>query len=283
MTSPSSDTDMAIETTVQGTGGVLFLRGWLPSGAPRAVVAICPGFNAHSGYYAWVGAQCAGAGIAAYAVDLRGRGKSAGVRFYVESFDAYVADLATLVDHVKAAHPEVPVFVLGHSAGGVTACLYALDHTIAGLICEAFAFEVPAPDFALAVIKGISHVAPHAKSITLKNADFSRDPDVVAAMNDDPLIEGEAQPFATMAAIVRADERLKRSIPDIDTPVLILHGTADKAARPSGSQHFFERAGSVDKTLRLYEGRYHDPLNDLGKEEVIADILGWIAARIPGG
>lgn len=269
------------EETIHGDAGALFVRAWRPAVAPKAVVAICHGFNSHSGYYGWVGEQCAAAGYAAYAVDLRGRGKSGGVRFYVESFDEYVADLAALIEHAKAREPNTPVFVLGHSAGGVTACLYALDHGagLAGLICEDFAFEVPAPDFALAALKGISHVAPHARSLTLKNADFSRDPNVVEAMNNDPLIAGEAQPFATAAAIVRADERLKRSFGAIKTPVLIIHGTDDKAAKVSGSRHFHEQAGSPDKTLKLYEGRFHDPLNDFGKEEVMSDILQWLEAR----
>ncbi len=272
------------ETTIRGTGGDLFVRSWRPSTPPRAVLVLCHGFNSHSGYFTWAGEQFAANSLAAYAVDLRGRGQSAGERFYVETFDDYVADLAALVAHAKAAEPDVPVVVLGHSAGGVTACLYTLDHgsEIAGLICEDFAFEVPAPDFALAVLKGLSHVAPHASSLSLKNEDFSRDPDVVAAMNTDPLIKGEAQPFATMAAIVRADERLKSSFGAITLPVLIIHGTADKAARMSGSRHFYEQAGSVDKTLKLYEGRFHDPLNDLGKEEVMGDILGWLGQRIAG-
>jgi alpha-beta hydrolase superfamily lysophospholipase len=131
------------------------------------------------------------------------------------------------------------------------------------------------------VLKGISHLAPHAHALSLKNEDFSRDPQVVHAMNVDPLIGHEAQPFATMAAIVRADERLKASFPSITLPVLIIHGTADRAAKPSGSRHFYERAGSKDKTLKLYEGRYHDPLNDLGKEEVLNDIVAWIETHLP--
>lgn len=270
------------EETIHGRNGGLFVRGWWPEASPRAVVAICHGFNSHSGYYAWVGKQLAADRVATCAIDLRGRGKSSGARYYVDSFDDYVADLATLVDYAKAAVPDVPLFVLGHSAGGVTACLYALEHSseLAGLICEDFAYAVPAPGFALAILKGLSHLAPRARSITLKNEDFSRDPEVVAAMNADPLIQGESQPLATMAAIVRADERLKRSFAAITAPVLIIHGTADKAAKPSGSAHFYEHAGSADKTLKLYEGRFHDPLNDIGKEEVMADILQWINARI---
>ena len=273
----------ATQATIQGGAGDLFVRAWRPAAAPRAIVAICHGFNAHSGMYAWAGDQLARNGMAAYALDLRGRGKSDGERFYVERFEDYVDDLGRLIEYAKSREPGLPVILLGHSAGGVTACLYALEHQdkLAGLVCEDFAFETPAPDFALAVLKGVSHLAPHAGALALKNEDFSRDPKVVEAMNNDPLIAHETQPFATMAAIVRADDRLKTSFGQITLPVLIIHGSADKAAKPSGSQHFYERAGSRDKTLKLYEGRYHDPLNDLGKDEVMADILAWIETRLP--
>ncbi len=275
------ETLQTTEETLAGAAGKLFVRTWQPPARPRAILAICPGFNSQSGYYGWVGEQSAAAGYATSALDLRGRGKSEGERFYVEKFDDYVADLRTLVQLLKARHPGLPLFLLGHSAGGVVCSLYALDHAddIAGYICEDFAFELPAPDFALAVLKGLSHVAPHAHALTLDNTQFSRDPAVVAAMTSDPLIKGESQPFATAAAIVRADERLKQSFADIKSPVLIIHGTADKAAKPSGSQHFYERAGSTDKTLKLYDGRYHDPLNDLGKQEVLSDVLSWLNRR----
>ena len=85
-------------------------------------------------------------------------------------------------------------------------------------------------------------------------------------MNADPLIANEVQPTQTVAEMVRADERLKREFPRITLPLLILHGTADKATKPSGSQLFYDKAGSTDKTLKLYEGHFHDLLNDVGKE-----------------
>src|SRR5262252_2455527 len=240
----------------------IFFRSWRRSGKPRAVVAICHGLNAHSGEYLWVGDQLQAAGLAAYALDLRGRGKSDGERFYVDDLADYVSDVAMLIELAKKREPGVPVYLLGHSAGGVVSCVYTLDNQdkIAGLICEDFAFQVPAPDFALAVVKGISHLAPHAHVLKLHNEDFSRDPRVVKAKNDDALIAHEVQPTATVAALVRADERLKREFPLIKLPVFILHGTADKVTKPSGSQMFYDNAGSADKTLKLYEGYYHDPL-----------------------
>jgi len=261
----------------------LFVRSWRPEGTPRAVVALVPGFNSHSGYYAWPAEQLEASGLAAYAVDLRGRGRSDGERFYVQKFADYVTDVATLVALARSREPGLPLYLLGHSAGGVVACVYTLDHPgeIAGLICESFAHEIPAPDFALAVFKGLSHVAPHAHILHLKNELFSRDPNVVQAMNDDPLIAHETQPTQTLAEMVRADERLKREFPQITLPVLILHGTAVKATNPSGSQRFYDNAGSRDKTLKLYEGHFHDLLNDVDKVVVMSDILGWIDARIP--
>jgi acylglycerol lipase len=261
----------------------LLVRSWRPEGTPRALVAIVPGFNSHGGYYAWPAQQFAASGLAVYAVDLRGRGQSDGERFYVQKFADYVADVETLVTLAKSREPGLPLYLFGHSAGGVISCIYTLEHPgeLAGLICESFAHEIPAPDFALAVFKGLSHVAPHAHILHLKNELFSRDPSVVAAMNADPLIAHETQPTQTLAEMVRADERLKREFPQITLPVLILHGTADKATNPSGSRHFYENAGSRDKTLKLYEGHFHDLLNDVGKEMVMSDILGWIDARTP--
>jgi alpha-beta hydrolase superfamily lysophospholipase len=78
-----------------------------------------------------------------------------------------------------------------------------------------------------------------------------------------------------------ATHSLEKEFPLITLPVLILHGTADKVTKPGGSQMFYDRAGSPDKTLQLYEGHAHDLLNDVGKEQVIADIRTWLEARIP--
>ena len=185
---------------------------------------------------------------------------------------------------IKSREPGLPVFLLGHSAGGVVSCCYTLDHQseLKGLICEDFAFQVPAPDFALAVLKGLSHVAPHAHVVKLNNQHFSRDPKAVQPMNDDPLIKNETQPTSTMAAMVRADERLKKEFPLIKLPVLILHGTEDKVTKPSGSQFFYDTAGSADKTIKLYEGHYHDLLTDVDRERVMTDIKTWIDTRLKG-
>ena len=267
----------------EGAGGLsIFFRSLRPQERPRAVVIIVPGFNAHSGYYSWVAEQLIATGLSVYAVDLRGRGNSDGERFYVDNLEDYVTDVEAVVSVARSRESNSPFFLLGHSAGGVVSCLYALDHQaeLAGLICESFAHELPAPDFALAVFKGFGYLAPHAHILHLPNERFSRDPKVVEAMNEDPLIAHETQPTRTMAALVRADERLKKEFPLITLPVLILHGTHDENTKPSGSQHFYDMVGSLDKTLKLYDGSFHDLLNDLDKRVVMQYIKDWIDARL---
>lgn len=271
------------EETFASTGQVeIFFRSWLPGGTPRAVVVICHGVNSHGGQYLWTAERLVEQGYAVYALDLRGRGKSAGERFYVDDIADYVADVSGTIGIAKERHPGLKLFLLGHSAGGVTSATYVLDHQaeIDGFICESFAFQVPAPGFALAAIKGLSHIAPRLGVLKLKNEDFSRDPAWVAQLNADPLIKDEVQPAATVAALVRADERLREEFPSITLPLLIMHGTADKATVCQGSEFFHATAGSADKTLKLYKDHYHDLLADLGKEGAMADITAWLEARL---
>jgi acylglycerol lipase len=274
------------ESTFKNEEGLnIFTRSWHPEGKARGLVAIVPGFNAHSGYYTWVADRFVENGLAVYALDLQGRGRSDGERFFVKKFDDYVSDVKSFIELAKLKNRGLPVFLLGHSAGGVVSCLYTIDHQdeLAGLVCESFAYQVPAPDFALAVFKGLEHIAPHARVLRLKNENFSRDPKAVEAMNNDPLIAHETQPTQTLAEMVRADEKLKNGFQLISLPVLILHGTSDKAAKASGSQFFYDNVGSDDKTLKLYDGGYHDLLNDIIRDEVMAGILRWVDDRIPAG
>lgn len=268
---------------VGGAGLNIFVRSWLPATPARAVVVICHGVKSHSGYYFWVAEQLVADGYAVYALDLHGRGKSDGERFYLEKFQDYLDDVHATMQLARTRQPGLPVFLLGHSAGGVISSVYTLEYQaeLQGFICESFAFQVYAPDFALAVLKGLSHIAPHAHVLDLKTQDFSRDPAVVQAMLDDPLIAGEVQPTLTVAELVRADERLKEEFPLMTLPVLIMHGTADKVTKPGGSQLFFDTVGSMDKTLKLYTDHAHDLLNDFGREQVMTDIRQWIGARLP--
>jgi alpha-beta hydrolase superfamily lysophospholipase len=274
--------DILQEQWLDGKGGLrIFTRHW-PASSPKASLVICHGVNSHGGQYVRAAEGFAARGFAVTALDLRGRGKSEGERFYVESVDDYVSDLSQTIEQARARHPDLPLFLLGHSAGGVTAASYVLDFQdrIDGFICESFAFRVFAPDIALAALKGASHIAPHLHVLKLKMQDFSRDPDWVTQLLADPLTKDEVQPVQTVAALTRAGERLEREFGRITLPVLILHGTSDKVTRPDGSETFFDNAGSADKQLILYDDYVHDLLNDRGRERVMEDIVGWVRARL---
>jgi acylglycerol lipase len=275
---------MTNERTFEGVEGLrIASRSWRPEGAVRGIVILIHGFNSHSGYMAWPGEQFATNGLAAYALDLRGRGKSEGERFYVERFSDFLGDVDKLVEIARTENPGLPVYVLGHSAGGVIASSYVFEHQseIAGLICESFALDVGLPHLVQLALEGASYLVPHLPVYSLKNEIFSRDPAVVAEMNNDPLIANEKQPAETASEMLKAAARLKDNMQEFNVPVFIIHGTNDKATRPEGSQYFYDNVGSEDKTLKLYEGHYHDLLNDIDREIVMADILAWVNERIP--
>ncbi len=272
------------ESSFEGVGGLkIATRSWPVEGSPRAVMILIHGFNAHSGYMVWPGEQLSARGFACYALDLRGRGKSEGERFYVEEFSDYLGDVNTLVEIARSENPGLPVFVLGHSAGGVIATSYVFEHQdkIAGLVCESFAFDVGLPHLVQLALQGVGYLAPHLHVFSLNNADFSRDPAHVERMNTDPLIAKESQPAETASEMLKAAERLKENMPNFNVPVFIIHGTEDKATRPEGSQYFYDHAGSSDKTLKLYEGHFHDLLADVDRDIVMGDIAAWLDERVP--
>jgi acylglycerol lipase len=272
------------EGTFEGVGGIkIATRSWQPEGTVRGIMILVHGFNSHSGYMVWPAEQFAANGFAAYALDHRGRGKSEGDRFFVEKFSDWLEDVDKLVGIARSENPGVPVYMLGHSVGGVIASSYVFEHQseIAGLICESFAFDVGLPHLVQLAFEGVGALAPHLPLYSLKNEIFSRDPKVVEQMNNDPLIANERQPAETAAEVLKAAARLGENMPNIKVPVFIIHGTDDKATRYQGSQYFFDNVGSTDKTLKLYEGGYHDLLNDIDKETVMADILAWVNARVP--
>ncbi|NUO52272.1 MAG: alpha/beta hydrolase [Polyangiaceae bacterium] len=272
------------ETTLRSTDKTeIFARFWEAKAKPRAVVLLVHGFKAHSGLYDWAGTELAERGFTTYGLDLRGHGRSAGERLWTDRFGDYVHDVHALATFARQRSPGLPVFLLGHSAGAVISCAYALEHQkdLAGFVSVSLAHQVPAPDFALQVLKRLSLIAPRAHVLRLPNEAFSRDAAFVDRMKADPLIERAGYPTHTVAEMVRADDCLENGdFGKITLPVFILHGTSDRVTKPHGSQRFREMCNSKDKTLRLYEHHFHDLLNDVGKERVVSDIAQWLSARV---
>lgn len=263
-------------------GQGVFYRNWTTRNEPNGIVLIIHGLNSHSGYYEKFAAQLTENGYDVFAMDLRGRGMSEGERYYIADYHDIVGDIDLLVDIVRSAYPTLAIFLLGHSAGGVFASVYTIGNQgkLNGLISESFAFQLHAPGFALAIIKFLGNTIPHTRLIRLKNEDFSRDQDIVDIMNNDPMMENEKQPARTMLQLLLAAAYLKTEMAHLKLPLLILHGTADNVTKSTGSQYFMDHVSSADKQLKLYEGYYHDLLNDKYNAIIKKDIIRWLNERV---
>ena len=193
---------------------------------PRGAIVINHGFNSHSGQDAWAARQYVSKAFAVYAADLRGRSKPDGQRFLVGKVGEYLGDVDLAVKLAKTREPGLPIFMLSHSAGGVVACTYVLEHPseLTDLICESFAYRVPARDFALSALSSIGSWAPKLGALKLKYKDITRDQAAFATLNADPLIANETQPAATLRELWQADKKLQASFPNITLPAPILNG-----------------------------------------------------------
>jgi acylglycerol lipase len=265
-------------TFINQKGQHIFYQNYVPVDKPKGIVIIIHGLNSHSGYYHHFARHLQENAFEVYAMDLAGRGRSEGERYYIADYQDILADIDQLITIAISACPSKPIFLFGHSAGGVFASAYAVknQYKLQGLISESFAFQLPVPAFALAAIQFLARILPYTQLVKLNNKDFSRDESIVSKMDTDPLLKNERQPNKTMQQLFIAAEYLKKEMPAIKLPLLILHGTADRATDFAGSEYFMEHASSIDKQLKLYEGHYHDLLNDKYNGIIIRDILNWL-------
>jgi alpha-beta hydrolase superfamily lysophospholipase len=263
----------------------LFERRWQPTGEPRAEVLLVHGFVEHGGRHAPTAEALARRRYGVSVMDLRGHGKSDGARCFVRSFDEYVSDLEWHFDRVVRRAEGKPVFVLGHSLGGLIAVLWCIRRQPMprGLILSGPALQVRQQLFPwLRHLAGLgSMLFPRLRLVRMGGRNISRDPAIIAQFRDDPLVFHGRFPVRTGAEILRAGGLARADFEQLRVPLLILHGTADRVAAVEASQALFERAEATDKTLRLYPELYHEVLNEPEKEQVLADLIQWIDRRIP--
>ena len=267
-----------------GFGGIeLYEQSWRPTARPKAAVILVHGLKDHSDRYAATAVKLVAQGYAVHAFDLRGHGRSAGPRVYVNSFSDYVADLAIFADRVRAREPGRPLFLFGHSMGGAIATLYAIGKKpdLRGLVLSGAALKpgqsVSGP--LIATTKVLAVIWPELPVLDLDLALFSRDPAVVAESKKDPLVFQDSAPAKTASELLGGIGRIQDSMGEVSASLLILHGGADKITDPEGSRQLKERARSSDKTLIIYDGLYHDLLHEPEKDKVFGDLVSWLDAR----
>jgi acylglycerol lipase len=272
------------EDSFAGAGGRrIFWQCWLPDSAPRAVVLVAHGAGEHSSRYAHVADRLVSEGHAVYALDHRGHGRSEGPRAQIERMDSVVADLDSLVVLTRGEHDAVPIFLLGHSMGGAISVSYTMRHQdrLRGLILSGplAALDAASPPVRL-IATVLSALTPGLGLMQVDASLVSRDPEVVRAYTEDPLVHHGKLPVRTIAELAKAIDGFPDGVGAITIPSLILYGTADQLCPPAGSQMLEQRIGASDKTLRSYEGLYHEILNEPEQVQVLDDICAWIDARI---
>ncbi|GIV58509.1 MAG: lysophospholipase [Rhodothermaceae bacterium] len=260
----------------------LFSRTWMPETEPRGHLVLVHGYAEHSGRYEALASDLTEAGYAVHTYDQRGFGRSEGRRAYVRSFDLYLDDLDRFLTLVRRDVPEAPLFLMGHSMGGTVVALYALErspqrHRIRGVILSSPALASDLAPMLQRVSALIGRLLPCLPTIRLDLSALSRDPAVEAAVRSDPLFYRGRLRARTGAEIVRAMRRIQEGAPRFTLPLLLFHGTADRLSAPQGSRRFYARIASEDKVLVLFEGFYHETLNEPQRLYVLATLLEWLA------
>jgi alpha-beta hydrolase superfamily lysophospholipase len=266
-------------------GQQLFERHWLPEGQPRAHLVIVHGYAEHSGRYEHVAAYMTARGFAVHALDLRGHGQSGGERVLVRSFEEFLDDVDAFLDRVRAQSGARPIFLLGHSMGGTIVALATATRRpdVRGVLLSGALLWAGGgwwQSLMLRVMSLLGRLFPRLRLRELAAETVSRDPAVVAKYDSDPLNYRGKIPAGTAGAMAGAVRGIERNKASIASPLLIMHGTADALTDPEGSRRLHERAGSADKSLKLYEGLFHEILNEPEQRQVMDDIAAWMDARL---
>jgi alpha-beta hydrolase superfamily lysophospholipase len=272
------------EGTFTGAGGVmLYYQRWLPDGMPRAAVAVVHGFGEHSGRYTNVVNQLTPAGYAVYAMDLRGHGRSPGQRGYINAWAEYRDDVGAFLRLVSQEQPMLPLFLMGHSLGGVIALEYAEHHPegLRGVVASGPLLGQPGVSpILLALAQILSRIWPRFSLTTGVDASaLSRDLAVAVAYRADPLVHdrGTARLGTELSA---AQARTLAGASAFKPPLLIIHGGADRLSPPEASRIFFERAPGPDKERHEIPGGYHEPHNDTSRAQALDILRRWLDRHV---
>lgn len=261
----------------------IYYQCWLPEMEPKAVLLIVHGLAEHSGRYMNVVNHFVPLGYTVYGIDHIGHGKSDGSRVYVRRFEDFTDTLKTFFDMISDWQPEKPIFLVGHSMGGLISAVYLLDHQdeLSGAVLSGPSVKVPDNISSATILAGklFSILMPKLGLLALEAEGVSRDPAVVQAYLNDPLVYTGKTTARLAAELLKAMKRVAVDASRITLPILIVQGGADRLVDPDGAQMLHDTVGSVDKTLKIYDGLYHEVFNEPEHLKVLGDVEAWLESR----
>ncbi len=302
----SAHSPKSCEGTFSGSNQLnLFYRSWYPnasaavdngtaspsstrSSSVKGVLAIVHGLGEHSGRYCSIVKALTAAGYAVFAYDNQGHGRSEGQRGHIERWQDYRDNTQSFLQLVRQHEPDAPLFLMGHSLGGLIVLDYVLrtadlpafqSLNIYGMVVSAPPIQPTsgtASPIRILLARLLSGLFPRfTLKMGLKKCGLSRRQDVVEAVAEDPL----THPYVTLrwgSETLNTIEWVKAHVEQLSIPILLTHGEADPIIAPVGSRKIFQQMQSGDKTLKLYPGSYHEPHNDLDADVVTSDLINWL-------
>jgi acylglycerol lipase len=271
------------EELLQAHDGLqLFGQSWSPEVA-RALVVVVHGYAEHSARYESAALHLARSGYAVQAFDLRGHGRSQGKPCFVRAFDDYLDDLHVVLLRATRTWPGKPVFLLAHSLGGLIASLYVISGRVelSGVILSAPSVRLGRDftEFQARASLVLGRLLPHLPMVRCHSSSISRDAAIVQAYRTDALVYHGRIPARTASEIVRAIRRVQLNMERIAVPLLVMHGGQDQVTDSEGSRELWARARSADKRIRIWDGLYHEIMNEPEKAAVLEEISDWLDAR----
>lgn len=262
----------------------IYYQAWLPDGDVKAVIFLVHGLGEYCGRYTNLVDHFVPQGYAIYGLDHIGHGKSDGEREIIEQFTDYTDTLEIYHKMVKGWQSDKPIFIFGHSMGGLITCNYLLEHQadFNGAIISAPAIKVSDSISSVTIIIGkiLSKIAPKTGVLGLDATGVSRDPDVVEAYVNDPLVFQGKTPARLAAELLKAMLHITAQADKIKLPFIVVQGSADKIVDPGGAQLLYDKISSDDKTIKVYEGLYHEIHNEPERATMFKDVETWLSKRI---
>ncbi|PPD39225.1 MAG: alpha/beta hydrolase [Methylobacter sp.] len=270
-----------IEGYFQGVRNAnIYYQAWRPEADAKAVLLLVHGLGEHCGRYGRLASHFANLGYAVYGFDHIGHGKSEGRREYIERFDDYTDTLTAFYQLVNNAQTGKPIFLLGHSMGGLVATHYLIDHQdkFHGAVISSPSLKVSAniPPAIIMLGKLLSIIAPKQGLMALDTRTLSRDPETVSACANDPLVFHGKTPARLAAELLKAMQRATSELDKITLPFIVLQGSEDKIVDPAGAHLLYGQARSKDKTFKFYKGLYHEVFNEPERGQVLHDVETWL-------